>query len=265
MGDALGQTVELVAGERSGRRAVVVVLAHVDGWQIVDERIFLERGAALSAADGAETHQVVGVDALDQCRDVGREVAQDECRFGAARQAVADHRLHLGLVHQDAGEYELARAAFAESLDIIERSDGADSPLAAIPLDNLGQILRQLGRPQEAIAMILREVERSGVLGAIDALGLALAWGMVGKLPEARANLAGTLNGADGAMAQLQATGMTSEQARGTIERMVDAQAATIGANHLFSIAAVVLFVGAWLVWLAPRPKTKPGQAAMGH
>ncbi|MBL0001218.1 MAG: DHA2 family efflux MFS transporter permease subunit [Sphingomonadales bacterium] len=82
---------------------------------------------------------------------------------------------------------------------------------------------------------------------------------------EARANLAGTLNGADGAMAQLQATGMTSEQARGTIERMVDAQAATIGANHLFSIAAVVLFVGAWLVWLAPRPKTKPGQAAMGH
>ena len=57
----------------------------------------------------------------------------------------------LGLIHQDAGEYELARASFAESLEIIERSDGADSPLVAIPLDNLGQVLRQLGRPLEAL------------------------------------------------------------------------------------------------------------------
>lgn len=82
---------------------------------------------------------------------------------------------------------------------------------------------------------------------------------------EARANLAGTLNGADGAMAQMQAAGMDPEQARGVLERMVEAQAATIGSNHVFAVSAVILFVAAWLVWLAPRPKSLPGQAAMGH
>lgn len=82
---------------------------------------------------------------------------------------------------------------------------------------------------------------------------------------EARANLAGSLNGADGAMAQMQAAGMEPEQARGVIERLVEAQAATIGSNHVFLVSAVVLFIAAWLVWLAPRPQSLPGQAAMGH
>ena len=82
---------------------------------------------------------------------------------------------------------------------------------------------------------------------------------------EARANMAGTLNGADGTMAQMQAAGMDPEQARGVIERLVDAQAATIGSNHVFAVSAVILFIAAWLVWLAPRPKSLPGQAAMGH
>ena len=82
---------------------------------------------------------------------------------------------------------------------------------------------------------------------------------------EARANMAGTLNGADGAMAQMQAAGMDPEQARGVLERLVDAQAATIGSNHVFAVSAVILFVAAWLVWLAPRPQSLPGQAAMGH
>lgn len=81
-----------------------------------------------------------------------------------------------------------------------------------------------------------------------------------------RAELAGTLNGADGTMAQLQAGGMSQEQARGVIERLVEAQAATIGSNYVFAISAVILFIAAWLVWLAPRPITMPGQAAaMGH
>lgn len=82
---------------------------------------------------------------------------------------------------------------------------------------------------------------------------------------EARANLAGSLNGADGAMAQMQAAGMEPEQARGVIERLVEAQAATIGSNHVFLVSAIVLFIAAWLVWLAPRPQSLPGQAAMEH
>jgi DHA2 family multidrug resistance protein len=82
---------------------------------------------------------------------------------------------------------------------------------------------------------------------------------------EARADLTGTLNGADANMAKLQAAGMDPDQARAMIERLVDAQAATIGANHMFVVSAIVLFVAAWLIWLAPRPKSLPGQTAMGH
>jgi DHA2 family multidrug resistance protein len=82
---------------------------------------------------------------------------------------------------------------------------------------------------------------------------------------EARASMVGTLNDADGTITRLQAAGMTPDQARGVIERLVDAQAATIGSNHVFAISAVILFVAAWLVWLAPRPQLMPGQAALGH
>ena len=39
------------------------------------------------------------------------------------------------------------------------------------------------------------------------------------------------------------------------MERLVDAQAATLGVNHVFWIGAVILFIAAWLPWLAPRPK----------
>lgn len=98
------------------------------------------------------------------------------------------------------------------------------------------------------------------------AAGTALSTSMWdGATREARANMAGTLNGADGTMAQLQAAGMPPDQARGVIERLVDAQAATVGSNYVFLVSAVVLFIAAWLVWLAPRPKTLMGQAAMGH
>ena len=82
---------------------------------------------------------------------------------------------------------------------------------------------------------------------------------------EARASMTGTLNGADGTMAQLQAAGMEPEQARGVIERLVEAQAATIGANHVFAVSAVILFIAAWMVWLAPRPSSAPGQVVAGH
>ncbi len=58
---------------------------------------------------------------------------------------------NLGLLHQDAGDYDKARAAFVESLAILDGSEGPDSPLPAIPLDNLGQVLRQMGRAEEAL------------------------------------------------------------------------------------------------------------------
>lgn len=82
---------------------------------------------------------------------------------------------------------------------------------------------------------------------------------------ETRAQLAGTLNGADGTLAQLQAQGMSEGQARVVIERLVEAQAATIGSNHVFAISSVILFVAAWLVWLTPRPAAPNSSGPMAH
>jgi DHA2 family multidrug resistance protein len=39
------------------------------------------------------------------------------------------------------------------------------------------------------------------------------------------------------------------------IGSLVDAQATMLAVNHTFMIAAIVLFISAALVWLAPRPK----------
>lgn len=53
-----------------------------------------------------------------------------------------------------------------------------------------------LGRPIEAAAMLLEEVSTTGHLHALDATALALAWGMQGRIAEARANLAVAIRGA---------------------------------------------------------------------
>ena len=87
------------------------------------------------------------------------------------------------------------------------------------------------------------------------AVGTALAASMWDDATNVNRDLlSGVLNNASATMAQLQAAGLSPDQARAAIERLVDAQAATLGSNHVFLIAAVVLFVAAWVPWLAPRP-----------
>lgn len=90
------------------------------------------------------------------------------------------------------------------------------------------------------------------VSGAVGT-ALAAAW-WDDATRESRDLLSGTLNGARNVMAQLQASGFAEAQARGVIERLVDAQAATLGVAHVFGLGAIVLFIAAFLPWLAPRP-----------
>jgi len=82
---------------------------------------------------------------------------------------------------------------------------------------------------------------------------------------ENRALLVGQLNDPAGAMARMEHAGMGEAQARGVIERLVDSQAATLGASHVFFMAAAVLFLAAFLPWLAPRPKLRGGVGAPAH
>src|SRR3546814_5191017 len=70
-----------------------------------------------------------------------------------------------------------------------------------------------------------------------------------------RAQLTATLNDPGGAMDTLQRAGMTLEQARVAIARMVEVQASTLGVIHLFLAAGVVFVIAAIAVWCAPLPK----------
>ncbi|MFM7027276.1 MAG: DHA2 family efflux MFS transporter permease subunit [Chakrabartia sp.] len=90
------------------------------------------------------------------------------------------------------------------------------------------------------------------VSGAVGTAFAASMWNDATVV--SRDQMVGSLHNAQATMAQMQAAGLAPEQARGVIERLVDAQAATLGSNHVFMIAAGVLFVAAWIPWLAPRP-----------
>lgn len=112
--------------------------------------------------------------------DLALELLDDEA-FGPALAL-----FYQAWIAQRRGDIVRARHLWRQILDVPE-----DEGFSFVQLK--ARALCWLGRPHEAIAMLLREVELSDELDAIDALGLALAWGMAGKLAEARANLATAL------------------------------------------------------------------------
>ncbi len=89
--------------------------------------------------------------------------------------------------------------------------------------------------------------------GAIGTAVATSAWDS--SSGSARSALASSLNDADGTMAMLQRAGLTLEQARVAIARMVEVQASTLGVIHLFLAAGVVFVIAAIAVWCAPLPK----------
>lgn len=95
----------------------------------------------------------------------------------------------------------------------------------------------------------------SGAMGTAIATS---AWDTENRV--ARSELVGHMNGTAETMDLLQRAGLSLEQARAAIERLVDVQAATIGVLHLFLAAGVVFVIAAIAVWCAPLPK----QVSMG-
>jgi len=89
--------------------------------------------------------------------------------------------------------------------------------------------------------------------GAIGTAIATTAWDDASA--SSRAQLVATLNDPGGAMDLLSRAGLTFEQARGAVARMVEVQASTIGVIHLFLAAGVVFVIAAIAVWCAPLPK----------
>lgn len=89
--------------------------------------------------------------------------------------------------------------------------------------------------------------------GAIGTALATSAWDDAGRV--SRSELVGKLNDPGGAIAVLRSAGATFEQTRGSLDRLVEAQAATLGAIHVYWLSALVFLIAAALVWIAPKPR----------
>ena len=93
--------------------------------------------------------------------------------------------------------------------------------------------------------------------GAIGTALVTTAWDMTSRV--SRSDMVSRLNDPAGAMTKMQAGGMSSDQARGALDRMVEVQASTIGASHVYLFASAAFAIAAILVWLAPKPVNVTG------
>jgi DHA2 family multidrug resistance protein len=98
--------------------------------------------------------------------------------------------------------------------------------------------------------------------GAIGATIATSQWDTESR--QVRAALVEGMNGVDATMQKLQAAGLSAGQARGSLDRIVEIQAATLANLHIYS-ATAALFVGAAaLVWLIPKVQIS-GPPGGGH
>ena len=89
--------------------------------------------------------------------------------------------------------------------------------------------------------------------GAVGTAMATTAWDNASRV--SRAGLVGTINDGTATMNMLQARGFTVDQARAVLDRLVEAQSATVGATHVFLYAFFVFLIAAKVVWIAPRAK----------
>jgi MFS transporter, DHA2 family, multidrug resistance protein len=77
--------------------------------------------------------------------------------------------------------------------------------------------------------------------------------------------LAGLTDRQGEAMATLEASGMSHDQALQYLNHMVDGQAVTIATNQVMSIVALCFAIAAAIIWLAPKPKRAVSMTEAGH
>lgn len=141
--------------------------------------------------------------------------------------------------------------------------EGVDFWTIAMPqiLQGFGMPFFFIGSTTLALAAVLERETASaaGVMNFLRTLAGAIGASVATTLSErgtqaSRAELAAVLNHPEQAMAAMQAAGLTPDQARAALEGMVQSQAFTIATNQVFFVSALLFFVAASIIWLAPRP-----------
>ena len=98
--------------------------------------------------------------------------------------------------------------------------------------------------------------------GAIGAAVATSQWDSESR--QVRAAMAEGMNGVEGAMARLQGVGLSLEQARASLDRLLEVQAATLANLHVYAGTALLFFAAALLVWLIPKVQIS-GPMDAGH
>ena len=126
-------------------------------------------------------------------------------------------------------------------------------PFFFIPLSNMA--LASVQPHEMASAAGLMNFLRT-MAGAIGASIAVTIWDDHSKV--ARSELVGKLH-VEETQNSLMAQGMSADGALGYISSLVDKEALTLSANHLFLILSLVFLFAALIVWFAPRPKAGLG------
>lgn len=136
---------------------------------------------------------------------------------------------------------------------------GLGLPFFFVPLTGLA--LASVDEPETASAAGLMSFCRT-FSGAIATALVNTAW--EDRIKINHAELANIVDPASGYLRQLQESGMALEQARGTIDNLVQSQAVMLATSELFAIAGAAFVLAALAVWLAPRP-TRVADTSQAH
>ncbi|MDD2944486.1 MULTISPECIES: DHA2 family efflux MFS transporter permease subunit [unclassified Acinetobacter] len=143
------------------------------------------------------------------------------------------------------------------SLALPQILQGFAVPFFFIPLSNmaLASVLPQEMASAAGLMNFLRTM--AGAIGASIAVTI---WDDHSKV--ARSEMAGSLH-VDEVQNILIQRGMSPESSLGYISSLVDKEASTLSANHVFLILALVFIFAALIIWLCPKPKN--GVTGGGH
>ena len=143
------------------------------------------------------------------------------------------------------------------ALAIPQILQGFAVPFFFIPLSNiaLGAV-----KPEEmASAAGLMNFLRT-MAGAIGASLAVTIWDDHAKL--SRSDLVGNLH-VEETQNVLMQNGFSAQSALGYISSLVDKEASTLSANHVFLVLAMVFIFAGLIIWLCPKPKQ--GASSAGH
>jgi DHA2 family multidrug resistance protein len=117
-------------------------------------------------------------------------------------------------------------------------------------------------KPEESVSAAGIQNFCRTLCGAIGAAIATSRWDTESR--QVRAAMAEGMNGVEATMARLQAGGLSADQARAALDRMLEVQAATLANLHIYASTALLFCAAAALVWLIPRVKIS-GAMGGGH